>query len=426
MGRRVQGKVRDVYELPDRIVLVATDRLSAFDRNLTCVPLKGEVLCGVSRWWFEQTRDLCPNHVLSYPHPNVLVAKRCSVFPIEVVVRAFITGTTSTSLWTAYHAGARSYCGLDLPEGLRKNERLAHPVLTPTTKEAEHDRPIAPAEIVAEGWMSAEDWARVAELALAVFQRGQALARAHGLLLVDTKYEFGRDADGTICLVDEIHTPDSSRYWLADSYEARFARGEEPENIDKEFLRLWYVKHCDPYRDATVPDAPAELVLELARRYLLLARMITGEAFPLPSEDRAEPAALRAAIEDAVHATVAPACAHRVVLVSHSYEAALQARVAAIESGVVAGRADVAIEVYVDKSADGRKTREACAAIVSEDADRASAASVVVVVAAGAAEAAVLERAARDAGCAAVEVADGSEPGGDEGVVRAVRARLDA
>ena len=279
VGHRYQGKVRDVYDLGDAVLFVATDRLSAFDRSLAVVPLKGAVLNLISHWWFEKLAGVVPNHVVRLADPNAVLVQRCEVFPIEVVVRGFITGTTSTSLWTHYRDGAREFCGETFPDGLRKNDRLSAAVLTPTTKEAEHDRPISPADIVKEGWMTQADWDTVSAYAMAAFEAGQRIAAEHGLLLVDTKYEFGRAPDGTICLVDEVHTPDSSRYWLASTYEARHAAGEEPENIDKEFLRLWFRARCDPYADATVPEAPAELVSELSRHYVLLYEMITGEAF---------------------------------------------------------------------------------------------------------------------------------------------------
>lgn len=279
IGKKYQGKVRDTYDIGDKLVLITTDRLSAFDRVLASVPYKGQVLNLTSAWWFEQTKSIVPNHLLAVPHPNVLIAKKCQVFPIEFVVRGYITGTTSTSLWTIYHNGAREYCGLHFPDGMRKNQRLDAPVLTPTTKETEHDRPISPREIVAEGWMTQAEWDEASAAALRLFRFGMETAAKHGLILVDTKYEFGRDADGNIVIVDEMHTPDSSRYWLAQSYEQRFAAGKEPENIDKEFLRLWFKDHCNPYQDKVLPAAPDDLIVTLASRYVQLYEMITGERF---------------------------------------------------------------------------------------------------------------------------------------------------
>jgi phosphoribosylaminoimidazole-succinocarboxamide synthase len=278
-GEKYNGKVRDTYDLQDKLLLVTTDRLSAFDRNLAAIPFKGQVLNLISAWWFEQTAHIVPNHLLVVPDPNVVIAKKCYVFPIEFVVRGYITGTTSTSLWTQYQKGVRDYCGIHFPDNLQKNQPLAAPVLTPTTKETEHDRPISPKEIVAEDWMTQEDWDEASSLALKLFAVGSKIAAEHGLILVDTKYEFGRDADGRIIVVDEIHTPDSSRYWLAHNYAERIAAGQEPENIDKEFLRLWFAKHCDPYNDKVLPAAPEELVVTLASRYVQLYEMITGKKF---------------------------------------------------------------------------------------------------------------------------------------------------
>lgn len=282
-GKKYQGKVRDTYDLGEKLVLITTDRQSAFDRVLASVPYKGQVLNLASAWWFEKTEHIIPNHVLAIPDPNVTIAKKCTVFPVEFVVRGYITGTTSTSLWTQYNNGVRNYCGNALPEGLRKNQRLQKPLLTPTTKEVEHDRPISPAEIVAEGLMSQQDWDRASQAAMQLYQFGAAVAAKHGLILVDTKYEMGKDADGNIVLVDEIHTPDSSRYWLAGSYEERFSHQSEPENIDKEFLRLWFIDHCDPYKDDVLPEAPKELIMTLSARYIQLYEMITGNAFRFPN-----------------------------------------------------------------------------------------------------------------------------------------------
>jgi phosphoribosylaminoimidazole-succinocarboxamide synthase len=285
VGKKYQGKVRDTYDLGDKLLLVTTDRQSAFDRILASVPFKGQVLNLTSAWWFEKTEYIIPNHLIAVPDPNVTIAKKCQVFPIEFVVRGYVTGSTSTSLWTQYQKGVRNYCGNTLAEGLRKNQRLEKPMLTPTTKEEKHDRPISPQDIIAEGWMTKEDFEYTANAALRLYQFGVETAAKHGLILVDTKYEFGKDADGRIVLLDEIHTPDSSRYWLADSYEQRFSHQQEPENIDKEFLRLWFSEHCDPYRDAVLPVAPENLIVTLASRYIQLYEMITGLAFHFSGEN---------------------------------------------------------------------------------------------------------------------------------------------
>ncbi|MDX1837561.1 phosphoribosylaminoimidazolesuccinocarboxamide synthase [Legionella taurinensis] len=283
VNHRTQGKVRDAYDLGEHILLVTTDRLTAFDRPLALIPCKGQVLNLTSAWWFEQTASLVPNHVIAVPDPNAVVAKKCQVFPIEFVVRGYITGTTDTSLWTQYQKGVRQYCGMTFPEGLKKNQALERPVLTPTTKEKIHDRPISPDEIIAERWMTEEHWVKASALALTLYQRGVELAAQHGLILVDTKYEFGVDNAGNVLVVDEIHTPDSSRYWLASSYQERLAAGLEPENIDKEFLRLWFAKHCDPYHDKDLPQAPQALVEQLSQRYIQLYEMITGKPFAFPT-----------------------------------------------------------------------------------------------------------------------------------------------
>lgn len=277
------GKVRDQYYLNDGTALMlTTDRQSAFDRVLAAVPFKGAVLNMTSAWWFRATEHIVPNHMLDTPHPNALLARRCDPFPVEFVVRGFVTGSTATSLWKNYERGVRRYCGIDLPDGLHKNQRLAENIVTPTTKDDAGDALISPDEIVERGLMSRADYEACARAALQLFAFGQRTVRERGLILVDTKYEFGRDpVDGTIRLIDEVHTPDSSRYWLAPSYEARVAAGKEPENIDKEVLRLWFRDHCDPYRDATLPTAPRELVVELSRRYVQLYEMITAERFTL-------------------------------------------------------------------------------------------------------------------------------------------------
>ena len=281
------GKVRDQYDLGKHLALITTDRQSAFDRVLASIPFKGQVLNMASAWWFEKTKHIIDNHVINMADPNVIIAKKCKVFPIEFVVRGFITGSTSTSLWTVYNKGDREYCGNILPEGLEKNQRLESNMLTPTTKEEHHDRPIAPSEIVSENWMTQDDWDYCSQKALELFEFGQNKAKENGMILVDTKYEMGKDEDGNILLIDEIHTPDSSRYWIADTYEDRMKNGEEPQNIDKEFLRLWFVDNCDPYKDKELPPAPEELIVELSSRYIYLYETITGGVFPFPDKEKA-------------------------------------------------------------------------------------------------------------------------------------------
>jgi phosphoribosylaminoimidazole-succinocarboxamide synthase len=280
LTKKFVGKVRDTYELADgRLLLVTTDRQSGFDRLLGAIPFKGQVLNRTSLYWFEQTRGIVGNHVIASPHANALVARKCKVLPIEFVVRGYMTGSTDTSIWTQYQKGVRNYCGHALPEGMKKNEPLPKNIITPTTKEKEHDRPITAAEIVAEGWLTAEQWEFTSAKALEIFAFGQKVAAQRGLILVDTKYEFGVADDGEILLIDEIHTPDSSRYWLADSYAERLAAGQEPNMIDKEFFRLWFRGRCDPYKDAVLPVPPDDLIAELAARYIQLFEKITGTAF---------------------------------------------------------------------------------------------------------------------------------------------------
>jgi phosphoribosylaminoimidazole-succinocarboxamide synthase len=284
LPHKYPGKVRDTYDLDPhheqgRLLLITTDRQSGFDRNLAAVPFKGQVLNRTSLYWFEQTRHIIANHVLSSPHANALLARKCRVLPIEFVVRGYLTGSTDTSIWTQYQQGQRDFGGLTLPDGMLKNHALPHNIITPTTKEKSHDRPITPAEIINEEWLSEAEWAFASTKALELFAFGQQLAATRGLILVDTKYEFGLTPDNEIILIDEIHTPDSSRYWLSDSYTERLAAGLEPNMIDKEFLRLWFREHCDPYKDEVLPTPPDDLIAELASRYIQLFEKITATEF---------------------------------------------------------------------------------------------------------------------------------------------------
>jgi phosphoribosylaminoimidazole-succinocarboxamide synthase len=279
-----RGKVRDNYDIGDgRRIIIATDRLSAFDRIITAIPLKGQALTQIARFWFDATADICPNHVLDYPDPNVLVCRRLAIMPVEIVVRDYLTGTTATSIWLMYRSGQRRIYGIPFPDGLRQNQKLPATIITPTTKafDGGHDEPLTAADIVARKLLSAEQWETVSHLALALFERGREIAARHGLILVDTKYEFGFDADGAIVLADEIHTPDSSRYWLAESYPRRFDAGEPPESVDKDVVRRWVAARCDPYRDS-IPPLPREVVAEAARLYVEVFETITGRAFEYP------------------------------------------------------------------------------------------------------------------------------------------------
>ncbi|MEJ2001589.1 MAG: phosphoribosylaminoimidazolesuccinocarboxamide synthase [Maritimibacter sp.] len=280
-----QNKVRDTYQLPGRRrLLISTDRQSAFDQVLAAVPHKGEVLTQIARYWFDATSDICPNHVISYPDPNVVLAKDLDMLPIEVVVRAYLTGSTNTSVWPMYERGERVIYGHDFPEGLKKNEKLPKPIVTPTTKpdDGGHDMPITEAEILSSGLLTPEHWHEVAEKSLALFARGQELAAEKGLILVDTKYEFGVDEAGTIVIADEIHTPDSSRFWIADTYQERLAAGQEPDSLDKEFLRLWIARQCDPYKEP-IPEIPDETLMEFSGKYIALFEQLTGLTFEKPA-----------------------------------------------------------------------------------------------------------------------------------------------
>lgn len=281
------GKVRDRYNDGKYCYLITTDRLTGFDRPLANIPFKGQVLNLVSKWWFEQTQHIIKNHVLdlnsAITHPNLTVGRACKPFPIEFVVRGYLTGSSATSVWTHYQKGVRSYCGVELPDGMVANQKLAKNVVTPTTKSDVHDELITPEEIVKGGYMTQEEWDYCSKKALELFEFGQKVAYDRGLILVDTKYEMGRDVEtGEILLIDEIHTPDSSRYWIAATYEDNMKKGKSPQNIDKEFIRLWFKDNCDPYKDEKLPEAPADLITELSRRYVMLYELITGEDFGFP------------------------------------------------------------------------------------------------------------------------------------------------
>lgn len=278
---RYKGKVRENYDLPDGSrIIIATDRLSAFDVILTSIPFKGQVLTQTARYWFEETADICPNHVLAYPDPNVVVGTRLDILPVEVVVRGYLAGTTSTSILTKYRNGEREMYGIRLPDGLRDNEKLPQPIITPTSKafDGGHDEPLSGDEILSQGLLTADQWETVSSYALALFARGQARAAERGLILADTKYEFGTDKDGRIVLADEIHTPDSSRYWIADSYQAAFSAGTRPQSFDKDFVRAWVTERCDPYKDP-IPEIPADLVDQTSKVYIKAYETITGQTF---------------------------------------------------------------------------------------------------------------------------------------------------
>jgi phosphoribosylaminoimidazole-succinocarboxamide synthase len=288
LGEKYEGKVRDVYRQIEqkKQILIATDRQSAFDISWCDVPLKGQVLTQISAWWFEQIGDIMATQVLDLPDPNVMVVKDLDMLKVEVVVRGYLTGSSKTSAWMNYDAGVRDFCGVQLPEDMVKNQPFESAIITPTTK-GEDDELISPAGIVERGLATQQQWDEMAEKALAIFARGQKLAAERGLILVDTKYEMGLDENGTITIADEVHTPDSSRYWLQESYEGRFAAGQEPESLDKEFFRLWLREQGFEY-GGHQPEITDEVRLMLASKYIDLYERVTGEKFVLPAvEDTA-------------------------------------------------------------------------------------------------------------------------------------------
>jgi phosphoribosylaminoimidazole-succinocarboxamide synthase len=286
LGSKYEGKVRDCYIADGKRIIIVTDRLSAFDVVLGTIPFKGQVLNQMAAFWFEATADLVPNHVINVPDPAVMVARECQLLPVEFVMRAYMTGVTSTSIWTHYQNGARSFCGHDLPDGMRKNQALPKAILTPSTKaeKGEHDRSVSRAEILEMGVLSAADFDRAAQMCARVFAFGQQEALRRGLILVDTKYEIGRRPDGELCFIDEIHTPDSSRFWYADDYDARFARGEEPRGLDKEYVRRTLADQG--YRgEGPAPTLTDEVRVEAARRYIQVCELVTGRKFVPNTEE---------------------------------------------------------------------------------------------------------------------------------------------
>ncbi len=280
LGEKYEGKVRDNYSKDGKRTIIVTDRISAFDRVLGTLPLKGQVLNHVANWWFEQTRHIADNHVISTPDPNVTVAEECEPLPVEMVVRGYLTGSTSTSIWVHYQNGARSFCGHALPDGLKQNQKLPEVLLTPSTKAAhgDHDVSASREEILELTKMPPSEFDTAAKLAMELFAFGQKQCAERGLILVDTKYEFGKTKDGRIVIIDEIHTPDSSRFWFQSSYPERFESGQPPESFDKEYVRRW-LKERDFTGDGEIPHIPDEVKIEAVRRYIEAVETITGEEF---------------------------------------------------------------------------------------------------------------------------------------------------
>ncbi len=306
---RYDGKVRDCYidqERGERVIVV-TDRLSAFDAVVGTIPFKGQVLNQLAQFWFELTAGLAPNHMLRVPDPNVMIARECEPLPVELVMRAYLTGVTSTSIWYAYERGSRTFCGHALPEGMTKNQALPRPILTPSTKAAkgDHDVSVSKDELLAMGRITPERFERAAAIAEKLFAAGQAHAAKQGLILADTKYEMGLDPEGNLVLIDEIHTPDSSRYWYAADYAQRLAAGEEPRSLDKEYVRRWLAGEAKWRGDGPPPEMPAEIRIEAARRYIASYELVTGKAF-VP--DTREPVARIAAALDATSRSGGAGC----------------------------------------------------------------------------------------------------------------------
>jgi len=281
LGEKYEGKVRDNYTAGDKRFIIVTDRLSAFDKVICLIPFKGQVLNQMAKFWFEETKDIIGNHVIEFPDPNVVLAKQCKLLPIEMVVRGYITGVTTTSAWYNYEKGVRNFCGNELPEGLKKNQKFDQPILTPSTKavQGDHDESVSKEELLSRTDLTEEQYERIAEASLKLFQRGVEVAVKQGIILVDTKYEFGLTPEGEIVLIDEIHTPDSSRFWYADEYDVRFAAGEEQKKIDKEYLREWLLNEKGYRGDGEIPEVPAEVKAETGRRYIEAYELITGQPF---------------------------------------------------------------------------------------------------------------------------------------------------
>lgn len=289
LGERIEGKVRDGYRRDGQRVLVTSDRVSCFDVVVGTIPLKGQVLNQLAAFWFEKTRPIAPNHLVEVPDPNVSVVREAEMLPVEFVMRGFLTGSSPTSIWTAYERGDRRYCGHTLPEGLVRHQKLPENLLTPTTKaeKGDHDELTSREEILERGLVSEARYDEAARLAHALFAAGQEWAEKQGLLLVDTKYEMGVDAEGHLVVADEIHTPDSSRYWYRESWERAMQEGGDPQALDKEYVRRWLTRERGWRGEGPPPELPVEVRCEAARRYVEAYERITGGAFEPDTEDPA-------------------------------------------------------------------------------------------------------------------------------------------
>ena len=285
LGKKYEGKVRDNYSFDGKRLIITTDRISAFDRVLCSIPFKGQVLNQTAAFWFEKTKHIIDNHVISVPDPNALLAKECELIPVEMVVRGYITGVTTTSAWYNYERGIRNFCGNILPEGLKKNQKLGKPIITPSTKAEKglHDKSVSGEEILKRKLVDEKIYRQMEKAALALFDFGTKLVAKNNLILVDTKYEFGLH-DGKLMLIDEAHTPDSSRFWIKDTYDGLFSKGEEPQKLDKEYLRIW-LSNKGFIGEGKIPEIPNEVKIEAAKRYIQAYEMITGKEFEAENED---------------------------------------------------------------------------------------------------------------------------------------------
>lgn len=280
LGEKYEGKVRDNYTKGDKRFLIVTDRISAFDRILGFIPFKGQVLNQMAKFWFEQTKDICGNHAIAFPDPNVVVAKQCKALPVEMVVRGYLTGTTSTSVWHHYSQGSRNFCGNKLPDGMKKDQKFDFPIITPSTKaqHGDHDESVSPQDILDRGLLRKQQLDYIMDKSMELYKKGVEICAKQGIVFVDTKYEFGIDNEGNIILIDEIHTPDSSRFWKQASYQMNFEQGTAQDNINKEYLRLW-LSDRGYVGEGPVPLIPDEVIVETARRYIEAYELITGQEF---------------------------------------------------------------------------------------------------------------------------------------------------
>lgn len=283
-GEKIQGKTRDIYIVKDKRIIIATDRISAFDVILGHIPFKGQVLTQLNIFWLNKTKGIIDNHFISNPDPNVIIVKNARLIPIEMVVRGYITGVTNTSIWGSYEKGERIIYGIKFPNGLKKNQKLKKPVLTPTTKaEKGHDERLTREEIIKRKIVDEKIYKQMEKVAIKLFEKGTKICEKNGVILVDTKYEFGI-YDDKLILIDEIHTPDSSRFWIKKTYKERFKKGLEPENFDKEFLRLWYAKQR--YKgDGKPPKMTENFINKVSNRYIQVYKKITKTSFRKSSED---------------------------------------------------------------------------------------------------------------------------------------------